>query len=347
MNLLGFEKILHHLDKLENIKREIPQYPIHATISLSNCCNERCLWCTAAAYQKGKKNAIEAEALYDYLKYAYSHGLKAVTYVGKGEPLTYDNFSTLTDKIHFLGLEQGLFTNGYLIDRYLNDIINKFTWIRVSLDAACQKTHDRLHGCKSHFNKTTNNIKDLRKKRNGKTPKIGIQFAVHQENVEELIPAAKLSYEIGADYFSVKPVFSRGAVGRRIAPNCLEDKNVYPLILESKSAIQDNAFEIYYRRFQFQSHSNEKNMLPYQKCVAGIFNINISEKGRLTICGPNEVDIGTIEVLNASLKEKIHSAMLDLDLSKCPAGCRYHALNHLVEQVLDPVGGKDIHANFI
>lgn len=347
MNILGFEKILYHNEKLTEIKKGIPQYPVHATISLSNFCNERCLWCTVAKYQEGEKYAISSSALLDYLEYAQSLGLKALTYVGKGEPLTHAEFSNIARRSYALGLEQGLFTNGFLLDRHQEDILETFAWVRVSLDAARRETHDRLHGCKGHFDRIVDSIRSITKVRKENAPKVGIQFAVHQENIHELVPAAKLAQDLGADYFSVKPVFSRGAVGQRIAPNCLGENDVYPLVLEAKQVVQDGELDIYYRRFQFESHSKEKNVLPYGKCVAGAFNINVSERGQLTICGPNEVVVGSIDELGDGIKEKIHCSMSGLDLLKCPAGCRYHALNHLVAQVLDPKGGRDMHANFI
>ena len=56
-------------------------------------------------------------------------------YVGNGEPLAFKMFGELATKIGGLGLDQGIFTNGYLIDRFEDVLLEHFTYIRISLDA--------------------------------------------------------------------------------------------------------------------------------------------------------------------------------------------------------------------
>ena len=47
------------------------------------------------------------------------------------------------------------------------------------------------------------------------------------------------------------------------------------------------------------------------------------------------------------IERAIRDASHALDLSKCPGGCRYHALNHLGDTVLNPERARQYHANFL
>ena len=100
MNILGFEKLLYHPEKLSKIRDDKHQFPVHATISLGNYCNHKCLWCSAYEYQLEKDNQINIELLLDWLQRASGRGLKAVGYVGNGEPLDHlTAISLFTDHI--------------------------------------------------------------------------------------------------------------------------------------------------------------------------------------------------------------------------------------------------------
>ena len=50
-------------------------------------------------------------------------------------------FGELATKIGGLGLDQGIFTNGYLIDRFEDVLLEHFTYIRISLDAGSKEVH--------------------------------------------------------------------------------------------------------------------------------------------------------------------------------------------------------------
>ncbi len=108
---------------------------------MSNYCNHRCPWCTAYEYQKDKALGVDRSDLLLFSKKASNKGLKSVGYVGNGEPTAYPKFNELTDSVGNLGIEQGVFTNGYLINRSIDYLLNNFTYIRISLDAGSEKVH--------------------------------------------------------------------------------------------------------------------------------------------------------------------------------------------------------------
>ena len=91
--------------------------------------------------------------------------------VGNGEPLAYKKFKEISLFCNDLKLDQGIFTNGYLIDRYFETLISSFTYLRVSLDAGSSEIHSKLHKVpETHYPKILKNIKQLIKLRKTPTP---------------------------------------------------------------------------------------------------------------------------------------------------------------------------------
>jgi len=348
MSFLDFDKILYHPENILAAKNNTVIFPVHATISLGNFCNHKCLWCTAYEYQLDKANLLDFDKIISFLKKAKKRGLKAVTYVGNGEPTAYPRFRELVTQIAELGIEQGMFTNGYLMNKYEAEILKYFTWIRVSLDAGSTEVHNHMHDVKNHFDRIIKNTKSLVDKRIDASPTIGIQYATHHENIHDLLNCAKLAKNINTDYFSIKPVFNRGSVGERIDQNNLTHNEITPIANKIISELKDTKFNVFYREHQVLSHEQEKTIFNYSKCVAGFFNVNIYEDDRIIYCGPHRVSVGKITDALDKIESKIVKLAKKLDLSKCPAGCRYHSLNKMLEDISNPISvTKKQHVNFI
>ncbi len=347
MKYLNFQKkIIYHYSIIYKIVKNEKHFPVHATISLGNFCNHRCIWCSVYEYHKLKVTYINHLHLLDFLKKAKKKGLKAITYVGNGEPTTYPYFKELINEVYNLGIEQAMFTNGYFLDKYQDEILKYFTWVRISLDAGSEYVHEITHGVKQQFNKIINNIKTLVVGRQNILPTIGIQYAVHQINIQDLYNSAKIASDLGVDYFSIKPVFTRGAVGKKVEKNNLKFEELKPIVNRIKEDVGNNLM-IFFRPHQFSSHSQEKTIFNYSRCVAGFFNLNIYEDGMITICGPNKVCVGDIYMDLEIIENNIFYKSKNLKLDLCPAGCRYHELNFLIDCIVNDKFVRENHVNFI
>ena len=275
-----------------------------ATISLGNYCNHACLWCSTYYWQQENSNTIDFDKISFWIKNAGLEGLKSVIYVGNGEPLAYKRFSEITKLVYENKLDQGIFTNGFLIDRYNKELAN-FLHLRISLDAGSSKVHSKLHDVsKTHFPKIIKNISDLVKNRKNKTPTIGIQFATHQDNINDLENSVKIAKDIGVDYFSIKPVFDRGSVNKKIKKNSLS-KYDFDKSFDNVSKYINDDFKVFYRPQQIISESNNQNMLVYNKCYAGYFGVNIYEDGSITGCGPHHITVGNLDTPLKKLEKNI------------------------------------------
>lgn len=347
-DFIGFGKLIYHPEKLVGVKNDKNAFPILATLSLTNFCNHGCLWCSTAYWREDDAKNINYDKLLSWFNKAKTKGLKAVGYVGNGEPLAYKKFKNLSNEIASLDLEQGIFTNGYLVDRYLEELVNNFTYVRFSLDAGTKETHSKLHAVpENQFIKIIENVKLLSNKRSRKKPTIGIQFVTSQENIQEIETSIKLSIDSGADYFSIKPMWNRGTVQDKIQKNQLSKKD-FDLVYEKVQKYKSDSFKIFYRPQQIISEVEDQNMLKYDRCYAGFFGVNIYEDGLITGCGPHHVPVGNLETDVDLLEKNIIDLSKKLDLVKCPAGCRYHPMNFLLHKIKNSKDFyQDHHINFL
>lgn len=347
-SILGFNKLIYHPEKLVGVKNRTNVFPITATLSLGNYCNHGCLWCSTAYFREAEANQINFEKISSWLEKAAPRGLKGVGYVGNGEPLAFKMFRQLAEKVGDLGLDQGIFTNGYLIDRYQDVLLENFTYIRVSLDAGSKEIHSQLHDVpESHFGKIVHNLGNIIERRDSNKPTVGVQFATHQHNIGDLENCAKICSDIGVDYLSIKPVFDRGSVKDKIEKNSLL-KEDYDRAYENVQKYENENFRIFYRPQQVIAEENEQNMLVYKKCFASFFGINIYEDGDITGCGPHHVKIGDLDMNLDQLETNIKNLVDKLDLVNCPSGCRYHPLNFQLHKILySDEFADDEHLNLI
>ncbi|MGB5793401.1 hypothetical protein, partial [Poseidonibacter sp.] len=130
--------------------------------------------------------------------------------------------------------------------------------------------------------------------------------------------------------------------------NNLTYKEITPVVQDIKENFEDGDFQIFYRPHQILSHEQEETIFDYKMCVAGFFNVNIYEDDKIIYCGPHRVSVGKITDDLDKIEKNILALSDKLDLSKCPAGCRYHELNNLVDDILDNKNiAKKNHLNFI
>ncbi len=348
MDVLGFDKLIYHHDRIMGIAEDRADFPVHITASLGNFCNHKCRWCTVYATHQDAVRHMDYDRFTAFIKKAAAQGLKSLAYVGNSEPPAYPRFRDLINFVHDLGIEQAMFTNGYLIDRFEDDISRFFTYIRISLDAGTEEVHNEMHQVKGHFPKIIKNIRRLADRKQDGFPTIGVQFATHHLNMHDLDACARVVKEAGAEYLSVKPVFNWGAaVGEFIEPNNLTPEVLDPHVAKLRADHEDRNFKIFYRPYQVQSVAEDRNVLTYDRCVAGFFSLSVYEDERVVCCTPHKVQVGTLSDEPADIVRKISETSKGIDLSKCPPSCRYHPLNELVDTVLNQDRARRFHPNFL
>lgn len=140
--------------------------------------------------------------------------VRAVILIGGGEPLMHRSIGTVIDVLHDAGIELGLVTNGTLIGRYSDQIAEKVSWVRVSMDAGTADTYDKFRPSRRKttvFPLIIDNIRRLNERKRGR---VGYSFLLMQRfddagnvtdtNYHEVLTAGLLARELGCDYFELK-----------------------------------------------------------------------------------------------------------------------------------------------
>ena len=176
---VDIDKFFFHPAKLASVLQEEfdKTYPICADISLID----------------RQKTELSEKALFKLLDELSLGGTKAVTIVGDVEQTEYPFFSESVNHVRDCGLEIGLVTDG--IVRLDNDIVEKFEWIRVDLNATTVEEYKKMNES-DHFETILNNIFHY----THHCGMVGVGFEVMSENISYLEELVMRLRDLGVSY---------------------------------------------------------------------------------------------------------------------------------------------------
>lgn len=123
-------KIVHHIERLESIKKNGFCVPVTIHLAPTTRCNCQCYYCYVRDYNKNKCD-LDKDCLFSFLESVARLGTKAIEFTGGGEPTVYSYFDEAVARCHELNLDVGLVTNGF----HLNPkVLKNAKWVRVSID---------------------------------------------------------------------------------------------------------------------------------------------------------------------------------------------------------------------
>lgn len=147
----GLHKLIHHLDHLQKIQNKQIVGPIHLSVFPTNFCQLKCSYCCF-----GKTERTNSELSFEDYKIAIDtlvkYGLKATEFSGGGCPLLWSHFSEAIEYAKNKNLKLSLVTNGLALKNIRKEILEKFDWIRVSIQS-------EEYARKILFNKIPDNVK--------------------------------------------------------------------------------------------------------------------------------------------------------------------------------------------
>ena len=199
-------KIYFHLKKVvEVVEGKESSLPVTCEVDPSNRCMLNCKFCLYSEYRSSENVDMDYSLYLKLLKELKVCGVSSITFTGGGEPLINPNINKMVEEAIEEGFEIGLVTNGVLLHTLKN--INKFHFVRVSLDAATRNTYKTIKG-KDLFEIVVKNVEELivQKKSFSSFPTIGLSFVVCDENKHEIEQAQTLAKKIEVDYIQFKPV---------------------------------------------------------------------------------------------------------------------------------------------
>jgi radical SAM protein with 4Fe4S-binding SPASM domain len=236
-------------------------YPISVELSLTNQCNQKCKWCSDYELRNRLPGSLDKNVILNLIDDLKAGGTKGVVIEGGGEPTLHPDFSEIVEHIINSGLAVGLITNGTIMN--YEHLLDKFEWIRVSLDASDSEEYLSLKS-EDYFNIVMDNIKKIA----AKCDVCGVGYILTQWNLDNLDTLAVRLKKMGVKYIHFRPVIDN--------PDLFIQKDLsYLKKYENKSfSILDSAFK--------ENVIRGNAELP---CVANSVTSVISANGDVFICG--------------------------------------------------------------
>tara|TARA_R110000824_G_scaffold12307_8_gene54063 strand:- start:6591 stop:7685 length:1095 start_codon:yes stop_codon:yes gene_type:complete len=216
-------KILHHHDKIEEIRKNTSSSLVSVRMVLADLCNQNCHFCTFRmensitnklfrGLDKGgnvtynPSRFLAKDKCLEILDDASDMGVKSIEFTGGGEPTVHPEHVEVFEYTIKKGMELGLITNGVVSRPGFEDVMMRSSWIRFSLDAGKSKSYAAVREVpEKTFKKVLQNIESLTKKKNVEKSNltVGISFIVTDQNFLEVYESAKIASDLGVDYFRV------------------------------------------------------------------------------------------------------------------------------------------------
>ena len=349
---LDGSKLLYHLPVVEDWLSGKDIFPIHVEISPSSSCNQKCILC-CVDYKNHKPNFLSEGVLLNLVRDFKEYGVKSFLLAGEGEPLLNKAIVAMLEESSRLGVDAALNSNAVLLSKEISDrILPALTWARFTFQAANSQLYSKIHQApKEHFEKAVENVRravEIKKKKKLNVT-IGIQQILINENRgQEVYNVAKLSKDIGVDYFVIKR-FSKHPDNKYDCPEdlylgCIE------IFKKIENELQDDNFKVIVRWRQFQ----EDCYRIYKKCIGLPFITQVLADGGIHPCcqffGRKDLCYGNLYEqsfkdiwLSQKRKDIIRYIEENVDVTKCMTYCRHHSTN----QFLWPFLNKPEHINFI
>ena len=306
-------------------------YPINVEVDLSNSCQLKCSMCNYANLRSAEwlsKSDIER-----VLTQLVTVGVRSVTWSGGGEPLTNPYAGYAFEMAWNLGLKQGIYTNGLLLDKHLQTVDRYCDWVHISLHAASPATYRAITGIDS-FDKVVQNIKYLLKTRHRLV--VGMGMVTIPENEHEILDFYQRSKVLGVNYCGFKP-------------SCyISDPVVLQRMWNVVNGLPEDVVKTPYRYLDQMLEDPH----PYKACHGHNFIGCVGAREDLPLwlcCSARGIEAQRLGSLKTQTFESIwysprrRDIIQNIDLSKCMRSCRPHALNKTLEMIL----AVNPHAEFL
>ncbi len=328
-------KIIMHKDKIMRvINKELPA-PITVGLDISNYCNNDCIWCLFREYRSNHACNMPKDLIFKSLLDLKNSEVAAVCLSGGGEPTMNQFCNEAILYAKELGLEISLNTNGLLLDKISEEALKALKYVRISLDAGSNETHNLLH-CPNEVNVFDKIISILKNICAKKLTTVGVGFLVHKANCHELYALAKMLDEIGCDYLQVRPI-------KNLSLDKESEDNLLNQLILMKQQLKISLYETFTK---MDETLNRK--ICFSNCYLKHLVSNIGPDGYIYPCCELRgiKPIGNIKydtfsrIWGSANRENI---IRHIDINNCPP-CKYAKANEIIEKylVID-----QIHMNFI
>jgi radical SAM protein with 4Fe4S-binding SPASM domain len=178
--------------------------PQRLVLELTNTCNLSCIMC--GRQEKNFQPTFFEPVWLEKLALILDR-VTEITLFGWGEPMVHPKFREILKYFDDYPVKKYFVSNGMLLDRYEDIIVDMVDVLAVSLDGANQDTNNRIRRG-ADFSKIVGNLRSLVRKRNAsrlKRPYINFVMTLMKDNLRELPQMVELAHSIGIE--EVKAVY--------------------------------------------------------------------------------------------------------------------------------------------
>ncbi len=173
-------------------RRGHPLYLVHA---LTARCNARCGFCAWNPDFYDAKAQLSTQAIKQLYSDARRAGFIGLSIWG-GEPLLHPDFGEIVRHAHEIGLISHIVTNGFLLERKMDDVVEHVDRVCISLDHP-SSLHDEIRGIKGLFDKIVASTRELRRRAPGKQIVYICTLLARNADPKTLCAMAELMAELG------------------------------------------------------------------------------------------------------------------------------------------------------
>ena len=135
-------KLAHHPDAVSLIKKHHKGSPISLQIAPTSQCNLRCEFCSNV--NRKRHEHLVFSKLVNFIERLQNLGLKAVEISGGGDPTMYSEIERLITYCADMSLNVGMITNGIKLHEMGIAVLNKLTWLRISMNCLDYVDHVKI-----------------------------------------------------------------------------------------------------------------------------------------------------------------------------------------------------------
>jgi GTP 3',8-cyclase len=290
-------KTLINIDRVIEFIETGNTSPVLVEIDPSNACNHDCKFCISNYIHLPEsknlptynKSIMPKDILLNLCKDLIELDVRAINWTGGGEPTVN---AYLTDAIEYIGensnIKMGIFTNGTLLSKFnlIDTLLKYLTWIRISVDAGCEKTYNKIRRTPPKFgwNDILRNVNYLVNRRFltfNNNPDIGVGFVITPENYQEIVDFAFIFKDINVDYVQYKPEIVNQEREDGIQRSIEFWKKVTSH-LEIAKDILGNKFQL--NGYKLEDLSNNTYNRVYKKCIGSQIQPCVGADGEVYVC---------------------------------------------------------------
>ncbi|MFQ5585670.1 MAG: radical SAM/SPASM domain-containing protein [Thermodesulfobacteriota bacterium] len=323
-------EVIHGLDFTEEEIQESLKRGglLSLELEFTKKCNLRCVYCYSEAGESVKDELTPKEIM-GVIDQAAELGARKIILLGGGEPLLYDRLHDIVDYIFHKGIEQTVFTNGFLLDSNVaRFLFERDVSVVLKHNSFTRRVQDSLAGVEGAYvkiQKALANLMEAGYPEGGR--QLGIQTVVVKQNIEEIpsmwVWARKMGF---IPYFEVLTMQGRAKKHQEIVVSSEEIKRVFSELRD----IDRREFGI-----EWVSHPTIASFT----CKRHLYSSLVNSQGYVQPCTGIDLFVGNVrqqplaEILGNSrvisdlrnIYNKIEGACRTCELSNICYGCRGNA----------------------